>query len=310
MKTHITLLKKEGVLASLEVEHTFTDEHTISVHELLPAGGACLIELRHPALTKLLELTETVPYLFLFFDEENAFTGATFSLNESRQQYHVNTEAKKVLALPFPTAFSAADIHLIEGLVIRELNSYKEADNTFYVRKNGSDDSFILEVDIDFEPYERYEGEWDDEDMKEWAKDNEYLSEDAGYLKDDGSIDYESLRETRWDEEEAIYNQSPPSYATPSGRAFLWFEDLEFSIPEDIELNLIDGYSPGNDWQAVMVKGVDSLIRLQDFLVDNGLKVNFDMNPPDYEEQEVDKDEIHAKAKHIANLIKNMKEDH
>lgn len=310
MKTHITLLQKEGVLASLEVEQTRTDEHTIPVHELLPEGGACLIELKHPALTKLLELTEAVPYLFLFFDEENAFTGATFSLNESRQQYHVNTEAKKVLALPFPTAFSAADIHLIEGLGIRELNSYKEADNTFYVRKNGSDDSFTLEVDIDFEPYERYEGEWNDEEMKEWAEDQVYLLEEFGYIKEDGSIDYEGLRETRWDEEEAIYNQSPPSYATPSGRAFLWFEDLEIAFPEDIELRIIDGYCPGNDWQGVVVEGYDSLVRLQEFLCQHGQKVNFDMDPPDYEEQEVDEDERHAKAKHIANLIKNMKEDH
>lgn len=116
MKTHITLLHKDGVLATFEVEHVRTEAHTIPVHELLPAAGACLIDLKHPALTKLLELTEAVPYLFLFFDGKNAFTGATISLNDTKAQYHLNTEAKKVLALPFPTSFSSDMCHKIDRI--------------------------------------------------------------------------------------------------------------------------------------------------------------------------------------------------
>jgi hypothetical protein len=66
---------------------------------------------------------------------------------------------------------------------------------------------------------------------------------------------------------------NPSLYATPSGRAYSWFEDLEVILPDGVDL--VDGAHPGNDWRGVVVKDVQTLIVLQRFLETNGYQVNF-----------------------------------
>ena len=111
-----------------------------------------------------------------------------------------------------------------------------------------------------------------DEEVLEWAQDNGYL-DDSDYLLDNGKLDLEQLRELKYDLDVESYNENPPLYATPSGRAYGWFEDLEFSLPDGIDL--VDGPYPGSDWRGVVVKDLKTLIELQMFLETNGFKVNF-----------------------------------
>ena len=46
--------------------------------------------------------------------------------------------------------------------------------------------------------------------------------------------------------------------------AYGWFEDLEFILPDGIDL--VDGPYPGSDWRGVIVKDLKTLIELQMFL--------------------------------------------
>jgi hypothetical protein len=108
-----------------------------------------------------------------------------------------------------------------------------------------------------------------DEEIIEWAEDNSYLEEEEGYIDEEGNPYVESLRRLKRSNEDDY----PPTYATPSGRAFLFFQ--EFDFPEEIDINFIDGYHPGNDWQGVIVKGLKNLINLQNHLHENGSRVNF-----------------------------------
>ena len=108
-----------------------------------------------------------------------------------------------------------------------------------------------------------------DEEIIEWAEDNCYLEAEEGYIEEDGNPYVELLRRLKRSNEDDY----PPTYATPSGRAFIFFEKIDF--PEEIDINIIDGYHPGNDWQGVIVKGLQNLIDLQKHLYENGSKVNF-----------------------------------
>jgi hypothetical protein len=83
------------------------------------------------------------------------------------------------------------------------------------------------------------------------------------------------LREMKYDHDVEIYSENPPSHATPSGRAYSWFERLQIELPQAVQL--VDGPYPGSNWMGVVVKNVESLIILQEFLENNGFQVNFDL---------------------------------
>jgi hypothetical protein len=124
-------------------------------------------------------------------------------------------------------------------------------------------DDYILDVE-----------ESDDDEVLDWAEDNGYL-EDSDYLLDNGEPDLDQLRELKYDSDVESYNDYPPPYATPSGRAFSWFEDLKFPLPEGVKL--VDGEHPGSDWRGVVVRNEEVLRALQNILADHGLHVNFNL---------------------------------
>jgi len=64
-------------------------------------------------------------------------------------------------------------------------------------------------------------------------------------------------------------------WSSPEGRAYQFFEENCIDCPDDIEFDLIDSYFPGDNSYGVVVNGMESLIKLQDFLLAKGLKVNF-----------------------------------
>jgi hypothetical protein len=157
---------------------------------------------------------------------------------------------------------------------MEELKKFENEDVAFYAIKNSTDENeFFIEQGEDF-IYDEPE-QISDEELKEWAEENEYLDDNSGFFLEDGSIDYKALGEFKREEDISSYEEYPTSYATPSGRAFLWFNNLEIEIPKEIDIEIIDGPSPGNDWQGVIVNGYESLLGLQTFLFENNIKVNF-----------------------------------
>jgi hypothetical protein len=150
-----------------------------------------------------------------------------------------------------------------------ELKTYKDPNMEFNVVGCLSDKLYIEEgddliVDLD---------EYSDNEILEWAEENEMIED---YTNEDGSVNIEQLRDSKQDEDIEHYNENPPSYATPNGRAYNWFEDLGLIMPDGIAV--VDGPHPGSDWQGVVVNNLSSLVVLQDFLEIAGYKVNFHLN--------------------------------
>ncbi|MBM3455234.1 MAG: hypothetical protein FJX80_08810 [Bacteroidetes bacterium] len=154
------------------------------------------------------------------------------------------------------------------------LIDFDNPDATFNLTVEGlSEEEFTLEDGKDFiyaEPEEL-----NDNELIEWANENELLEVGSEYLLEDGSIDLDSLRELNKDDQLIRLREYPDTFSSPSGRAFIFFEDLGFDFPDDIDISVIDGYSPSNDWQGVVVNGISSVVKLQLFLLENSIKVNF-----------------------------------
>ena len=157
-----------------------------------------------------------------------------------------------------------------------KLIEFADAEITFNANKyDSSEEEYTLEEGDEF-IYDELE-ELDDDEILEWAKDYGYLDQDAGYVLEDGSIDFKSLRESKIEMDLRWQEEYPSTTASPSGRAFYYFKNTGFTYPEDIKISIIDGIHPGNDWQGVIVKGYESLINLQSFLFSKNIKVNFDI---------------------------------
>lgn len=164
-----------------------------------------------------------------------------------------------------------------ENIPTREkyLQDYQDPDISFYaVKFYKSEDEFNLQLG---EEYIEESESMDDNEIIQWAKGAGYLNDEdwakeEGYINEDGSIEIESLRDRKrnWEQD------YPSTSASPAGRAFLWFIHKRFSFPEDLNLKFVEGLHPGSDWQGVVVNGYDSLIELQSFLLNTGIKVNFE----------------------------------
>lgn len=148
------------------------------------------------------------------------------------------------------------------------LKRFAEADYTFKVISENHSDRFDLEIGD--EVYYPEPEEFSDEELKTWAIETGYSEEEAS--------DIEFMRECKMEEENAHFEDCPPSYATPNGRAFLAFEEMGLDFPDNIEISVIDGPSPGSDWQGVIVEGKQSLVRLQEFLEEQGFKINYEFD--------------------------------
>ncbi|MBP7507448.1 MAG: hypothetical protein KA807_06495 [Prolixibacteraceae bacterium] len=115
-----------------------------------------------------------------------------------------------------------------------------------------------------------------DEELVEWATDYGLFEDDddngdSSYRNEDGSPNIESIREYKTEHEA----DSPMIWSSPEGRAFQFFEENCLDCPDYIEIDLIDSYFPGDNSYGVVVNGMESLKKLQDFLLEKGMKVNF-----------------------------------
>ncbi|MFN5422502.1 MAG: hypothetical protein ACK5AO_04480 [bacterium] len=149
---------------------------------------------------------------------------------------------------------------------MENLQTFENPDETFNVVPYDSG-IFNLEMgDVYFYASE----DMSDEEIIEWGEDQGYLdNEEDGYMDEDGNPMVDSLRDLKRSHEEDYL----PTHATPSGRAFLYFEEID--LPESIKVQVVDGLYPGNDWQGVIIESKDQLVLLQEYLLEKGIKVNF-----------------------------------
>jgi hypothetical protein len=149
------------------------------------------------------------------------------------------------------------------------LENYLNSDMEFIASYNDITGHYLIELGEDFIYLE--EDELNDNEILAWGRDNGYL-EDLG---DDENKNIDELRSLKSSIDLAQFKESPPSYATPSGRAFDYFSNLEIEIPPEIKIFIVDGLHPGNDWQGVIIKNMESIVMIQKLLYLNGERVNF-----------------------------------
>jgi hypothetical protein len=140
---------------------------------------------------------------------------------------------------------------------------FNDPAETFYIVEE--DPGFIsLELgDHILRPSEGYS----DGELEQWAEDN--YEEEELFKDEEGNFDYEWIRNT-YDEE---HQGGSNNYATPNGRAFEYIEELDF--PADINIWIVDGDGPGNDWIGVECESMEDIVKLQLYLEKQGSRVNF-----------------------------------
>ena len=154
-----------------------------------------------------------------------------------------------------------------------KLKTFDEPDENFFAIKNDPDkdeynleegDHFILGYEIA-----------DDQELKQWTWCQGKIVKHDGIETIPVGTDYNKLGEIFLKFEKLTYL---PTWTYPSGRAFLAFESIKSDIPSDIDLSIIAGINPGNNWHGVIINGLDSLVKLQSFLEANDMKVNFEVS--------------------------------
>jgi hypothetical protein len=156
-------------------------------------------------------------------------------------------------------------------VIKKEIIAFDNSDIDFIAIKQMDQIGFSIEIGVDFIYLETEDSS--DEEVVAWAL--EYGFSDEELADPENNLD--NLRALKARSEEEYHHLDPPSYATPHGRAFDYFHNLDFFIPEHLGINIIEGLHPGNDWLGVTAENFESLISLQTVLLDNGIKANFDI---------------------------------
>ena len=146
-----------------------------------------------------------------------------------------------------------------------KLKIHNNPDQTFYAVKDNGDNSYQIE---DTGPRIRESEDFNNDDLEFWAEEKELLDDDDYYLED-GSLNFDSLRAAKQYEED----EHPSDHDLPSGRAFLYFEGI--AIPEEINIEFIEGFHPGDNSVAVIAPNYQALVELQQYLEKIGEKINF-----------------------------------
>ena len=110
MKKSLQITLKDRATIQLQAMVKNTTDTFIKVYELQEGTTPLLLNIQHPQVNSLLELSKVAPFVLLYFDDTNAFSGASYSLNGFKNQFGISVQAKKLLVLPFPIAFKLEDV--------------------------------------------------------------------------------------------------------------------------------------------------------------------------------------------------------
>ncbi len=157
-----------------------------------------------------------------------------------------------------------------------ELKIFNEPDESFYA----------IKLDPSKEEYNLEEGDQvifgyeitDEAEKKHWAWANTNPANQEAEQEIAIAENFDSLNKTFRNFENLTYL---PAWTYPSGRAFLAFNSIRSELPPDVDLSIIAGLHSENNWHGVIVKGFDSLVKLQYFLEENDMKVNFEVTQKD-----------------------------
>jgi hypothetical protein len=110
MKKSLQITLKDQATIQLQATVKTTTDTFIKVYELQEGTTPLLLNIQHPQVNSLLELSKVAPFVLLYFDDDNAFSGASYSLNGFKNQFGISVQAKKLLVLPFPIAIKLEDV--------------------------------------------------------------------------------------------------------------------------------------------------------------------------------------------------------
>lgn len=101
---------KDQTQITYEAAVKTTTDTFIKVHEFKEVGTPLLLNIQHTQINSLLELSNVAPFVLLYFDDINVFSGASYSLNGFKNPFGISVQAKKLLVLPFPIVFKLEDV--------------------------------------------------------------------------------------------------------------------------------------------------------------------------------------------------------
>ena len=110
MQKLLQITLKDQTQISFEATVKITTDTFIKVHEFQEVETPLLLNIQHYQINSLLELSKVAPFVLLYFDDTNVFSGASYSLNGFKNQFGISIQAKKLLVLPFPIAFKLEDV--------------------------------------------------------------------------------------------------------------------------------------------------------------------------------------------------------
>ncbi len=110
MKKSLQITLKDQATIQLQAKVKNSTDTFIKVYELQEGTTPLLLNIQHTQINSLLELSKVAPFVLLYFDDTNVFSGASYSLNGFKNQFGISIQAKKLLVLPFPIVFKLEEV--------------------------------------------------------------------------------------------------------------------------------------------------------------------------------------------------------
>jgi hypothetical protein len=114
MKKSLQITLKDQATIQLQATVKTTTDTFIKVNELQEGTTPLLLNIQHPQVNSLLELSKVASFVLLYFDDNNAFSGASYSLNGFENPFGISIQAKKLLVLTFPIPFILEEVSHLE----------------------------------------------------------------------------------------------------------------------------------------------------------------------------------------------------
>ena len=104
MKTLIQITLKDKATIHIPCVVKSTDDSFIKAEEILDSSREnVFLQITHHRMNTLMDLSQTVPCILLYFDEDDQFISAAFNLDNRNGSFAVQFQSRKVLFLHYPT---------------------------------------------------------------------------------------------------------------------------------------------------------------------------------------------------------------
>lgn len=114
MKKTIKIQFKNQSENSFEAISLITNETNIIVRNHLDGERPLLIEVGHDLLNTQLDFSQIKSFHVLYFNNENVFSGASFSDSEAKGDFSIITQSKKILIFPCAIEFELGDVKQLQ----------------------------------------------------------------------------------------------------------------------------------------------------------------------------------------------------